>query len=413
MDPRETVRIAARSIAAHRLRSTLTVVGLVIGIASVIVFTTFGASVQQEVVSQVGGTNANNVYVLPSGDDGGPPDAVTAGTPAFTERDVNAIRDLEGVRAVIPQGIVATTEIGYRNQSIARRQMTATTRATFRNDSIVEGRAFRSGANETVLNEAAAGAFDGNVSVGDTITVRLASGERRDLTVVGVVSGTRGGFASGFGDAVPRFYVPVDPFYTTTVESPTLGVDQRAYPALTVVPDPAEATAVKERTSEYLRTDSDARQLLPAGTEISVQTSGDIVEEIEEVIQRITRFVTGIAVISLVVGAIGIANIMLVSVTERTKEIGIMKAVGATERDTVQLFLTEAVFLGALGAVVGVPLGLAVAYGATVYADVGFSVAYEWVAIAVVTGIGVGVVAGIYPAWQAANVDPIDALRYE
>jgi putative ABC transport system permease protein len=123
--------------------------------------------------------------------------------------------------------------------------------------------------------------------------------------------------------------------------------------------------------------------------------------------------VTGIAVISLVVAAIGIANITLVSVTERTKEIGIMKAVGATNRDTMQLFLTESVLLGTTGAVLGVPVGLAVAWGATRFAEVGFRLAVDWIGFAVVVGIGVGIVAGLYPAWRASRVDPIDALRYE
>jgi putative ABC transport system permease protein len=123
--------------------------------------------------------------------------------------------------------------------------------------------------------------------------------------------------------------------------------------------------------------------------------------------------VTGIAVISLVVAAIGIANITLVSVTERTKEIGIMKAVGATNRDTMQLFLTESVLLGTTGAVLGVPVGLAVAWGATRFAEVGFRLAVDWMGFAVVVGIGVGIAAGLYPAWRASRVDPIDALRYE
>ena len=117
--------------------------------------------------------------------------------------------------------------------------------------------------------------------------------------------------------------------------------------------------------------------------------------------------------IALIVGAIGIANIMLVSVTERTREIGIMKAVGARNRDVMGLFLAEATVLGGAGAVVGLPLGLAVAYGATAYAEVSFTPAYAWLAIAVGVGLGVGVVAGLYPAWRAARVDPIDALRYE
>jgi len=134
---------------------------------------------------------------------------------------------------------------------------------------------------------------------------------------------------------------------------------------------------------------------------------------VASVIERITRFVTGVAVIGLVVGAIGIANIMLVSVTERTREIGVMKAVGARNRDVLVLFLVEAGLLGTIGAVLALPVGLVVGYAATRYAEVTFALAPTWMVTAVAVGVVVGVVAGLYPAWRAARVDPIDALRYE
>lgn len=410
----QTLRIAGRSIRAHRLRSALTVLGVVIGIASVIVFATFGASVQAEVIAGVGDTNANNVFIVPADtDEGGPGGLGATGRPLFTEVDVNALRKQGDVRAVIPQGLVPLASVTYNNRTIGQNQATATIPATFNGSYIVEGRGFESGESEVVINQAAADLFGGNDTVGATIRITPASGERRNVTVVGITSGTRGGFSTGFGDATPRFYLPIDPFYTTTVRSPSTPADVKAYPQVTVVADPSRVNEVKNSVETYMNEESDATQLLPEGFEINVQTSGDIVDEIEELIGQITRFVTGIAVISLVVGAIGIANITLVSVTERTKEIGIMKAVGARNRDVLQLFLTEAVLLGALGAAAGVPLGLAVAWGATAYAEVGFALAPEWLAFSVVMGITVGVVAGLYPAWRASKIDPIDALRYE
>ena len=104
---------------------------------------------------------------------------------------------------------------------------------------------------------------------------------------------------------------------------------------------------------------------------------------------------------------------MLVSVTERTREIGIMKAVGARNREVMQLFLVESVLLGAFGALVGLPLGVAGGWVATRYAEIPLTLAPGWFAVAVGVGVFVGVVAGLYPAWRAARVDPIDALRYE
>ena len=415
MDPSEALRIAARSIRAHRLRSGLTVVGMVIGIASVVAFATFGASVQAAVIGDIGDTNANNVFVTPASvDDDSPGGADLAATrPVFTAIDTDRLREQPGVEAVIPQGLVGLSSATYGDQTVAQRQATATVPGTFTESNTVAGRGFESGAAEAVLNEAAAASFERNVTVGSTLELTLASGETRNVTVVGVVSGTRGGFLSGFGGDTPRIFLPVDPFYSTVVESPSVGADVRVYPQLTVVASPEAVPAVKDRTETYLTTDSDAAQLLGEGVEIRVRTSEDVVGAIQDVISQITRFVTGIAVISLVVAAIGIANITLVSVTERTKEIGIMKAVGATNRDTMQLFLTESVLLGTTGAVLGVPVGLAVAWGATRFAEVGFRLAVDWIGFAVVVGIGVGIVAGLYPAWRASRVDPIDALRYE
>jgi putative ABC transport system permease protein len=411
MDPAESVRIALRSIRSHKLRSTLTVVGLVIGIASVIVFATFGASVKAEVVSDIEGSSANNVYVFatPTDDEGF--DQVIQ--PVITEHDVSALGALPGVRTVIPRGTVDANSLRHGSDTVARQRVTATTPETFDAGKTVAGRGFRSGTNEVVLNERAAQAFDENVTVGDRLTVSLAGNRTRELTVVGIVNGTEGQLpVSGFAER-SRVYVPVDPFYRTVVKSPSVGVRQRAYPQATVVTDPTTTEATKAAVESYLEEESDARRLSPAGTELTARTSGDFVAQVSSVIERITRFVTGVAVIGLVVGAIGIANIMLVSVTERTREIGVMKAVGARNRDVLVLFLVEAGLLGAIGAVLALPIGLVVGYAATRYAEVTFALAPAWMATAVVVGVAVGVLAGLYPAWRAARVDPIDALRYE
>ena len=411
MDPRESVTIAARSIRSHKLRSTLTVIGVVIGIASVVTFATFGASVEAEVVGSIGESGANNVYVLgqPSDEDG----FGQAVQPVFTESDVSNIGEIDGVEAVIPRGTVQANSVTYGNDTVAIQQLTATVPAAVTSDVLVEGRSFAVGANETVLNQAAARTtFEENVTVGDQVTVDR-SDETWNLTVVGIVNGTAGELPVGGFGPQPSFYVPADPFYDTVVESPSANARQRAYPQLTVVAEPAETLAVTDAVESYLQTESDARQLAPSGVELVARTSGDFAEQISDVISQITRFVTGIAVIALVVGAIGIANIMLVSVTERTREIGIMKAVGARNRDVMELFLLEATLLGAGGALLGLPLGLAASWAGAQYADVGFALAPFWSALAVLVGVLVGVVAGLYPAWRAARIDPIEALRYE
>ncbi|MGB9932375.1 ABC transporter permease [Haloarcula amylolytica] len=411
MDTGESVRITLRSIRAHKLRSALTVVGVVIGIASVITFATFGASVEAEIVGDIETSNAGNIYVFgtPSGDD----DFDRTLQPVFTEYDVQQLEGIQGVQAVLPRGIVQTQSIQHGNRTLARQQVTATRPASITDGVLVEGRSFEADEEAVVVNERMAGSFSQNLTTGERLTMTMPDGSERNVTVVGVVNGTRGEVPVREFARQPRVYVPIDPFYDSVVESPSAGVRQRAYPQVTLVVDPRAIPETQSAIQAYISGDADARSLSADDTELVARSGNDFVEEISDVIERITRFVTGIAVIALVVGAIGIANVMLVSVTERTREIGIMKAVGARNRDVMQVFLVEAALLGTIGSLLGVPLGLVVGYGATRYAEVAFSLAPLWMALAVGVGVLVGVVAGLYPAWRAARVDPIDALRHE
>ena len=409
MDARETVRLATRSLRGHKLRSALTVLGIVIGIAAVVTFVTFGASLRADVVGQIDDSSANNIYLLSSAEDSnGPPAGFR---PVFTETDIETVRELEGVERVIPQGQVAVSTIGYGNRTIAQGTVTSTTPAAFDGGTFLNGTGFTAGQNEIVLNEQATRLFGGNLTVGDRLNVTFRSVGTRSLTVVGVVNRTGAQLPFETFSNQPRFYVPTDPYYDTVVETPR-GTEERAYPQVTVVANPAQLTSTQDRIEAYFP-DSDAAQLQPPDYELTAQTGGDIADSLEELVNRLTRFVTGLALISLLVGAIGIANIMLVSVTERTREIGIMKAVGARNRDVLVLFLVESGLLGVLGALIALPVGLAGGWAATSYAEIPLTLAPEWFAVAIAVGILVGVVAGLYPAWRAARVDPIDALRRE
>ena len=411
MDGREGVRIAVRSVRAHKLRSALTVVGIVIGIASVITFATFGASVQAEIIGDIGDSNAGNIYIFGTPDDDEGFDRVLQ--PVFTAADLTAISEIDGATTVLPRGSLQVSSIRAANQTLARSQVTATTEKSITTGSVVAGRSFTSGKEEVVVNERLATGFNENLTAGSTLTLNFPDGEERPVTVTGIINGTRGELPVSNFARQPRLYAPVDPFYETVVESPSAGVRQRAYPQVTVVTDPRRTAETRAAIEEYLAADADARRLSAGDTELVARSGSDFIDEISDVIERITRFVTGIGVISLVVGAIGIANVMLVSVTERTREIGIMKAVGARNRDVMSVFVIEAALLGTLGSLLGVPLGLLVGRGAAAYAEVRFALAPDWIALAVVVGIVVGIVAGLYPAWRAARIDPIDALRHE
>ncbi len=407
--------MSLRAIRGHRLRAVLTTLGIVIGVAAVITFVTLGASLQTEVVGEITGEQSPAMQVVSGPASDGPGMSFGgSGQAVFTEHDVRELHDVQGVAEVIPSGGVAISGIRYGNQTLAYNRFTATTPPYFRYQTTAvfsSGEPFTMGERELVLNEPAATLFERNVTAGDTVTIVRPNGDTVNATVAGVVEAATGPFDDF---AAPQVYGPVDPFYDTRLQSPTTGERQRVYPTLTVIAsDFGIIQPTQERVLEYLRTESDARRLTPSAYEFSAITAQDVVDQVLSILDTFTAFITGVAVISLVVGAIGIANIMLVSVTERTREIGIMKAVGAQNRDVLELFLAEAVILGFVGSIAGVVVGVLGGYAATRYVGLPMTFPIVWAGVAVVVGVVVGVAAGLYPAWDAASTDPIDALRYE
>ncbi|RBI62477.1 ABC transporter permease [halophilic archaeon] len=419
MNALESLRISLRNIREHKLRSALTTLGVIIGVAAVITFVTLGASLQADIVQTVAGGNAATLYVSAQSEGNtGLPDLGGGGETVFTEHDVNGIRSLRGVEAAVPQSGIAASSVEYDNSTVSRQWVTVTSPSYFdvRNQKFVAGGAFQSGQREVVLNQPAARMFAaGNVSVGDTITItRAATGEPVNATVVGIVEPTEQSALGIQEGPQPEIYAPTDPFYQRTVFSPSANENQRVYGrVLVLAKSTQQVDAVQGRVYTYLGEQSDARQLKRRGYTFKVTTQDELVAQVRQVSNTFTAYITGIALISLVVGSIGIANIMLVSVTERTREIGIMKAVGAQNGDVLQLFLLEAVLLGVFGSTVGALVGLGGGYVAAQLIGLPLTVRFEWLGIAVVVGLVVGALAGLYPAWDASRTDPIDALRYE
>ncbi|WP_135829377.1 ABC transporter permease [Halorussus halobius] len=421
MDVLEGVRISWRNVREHKLRSTLTTLGVIIGVAAVITFVTLGASLQQDIISTVAGGNAATMYVTAQspGDSQLPSLGGGGGPVVFTQHDVDQIRELRGVEVAAPESGIAASSASFNNSSVGRQWITVSSPGYFRvrNLDFAEGRPYRTGEREVVINRPATGMFADNLSVGETVSfTRAANDEVLNATVVGVVETQDDGSVLGIqGDGEqPQIYAPTDPYYERTVLSPNLRTRQLVYGrVLVTATSTGQVDAVQGRVFSYLGERSDARQLKSNNYQFEVTTQDQIVSQIEQLTGTFTAYISGIAVISLVVGAIGIANIMLVSVAERTREIGIMKAVGAQNRDVLQLFLVEAVVLGVLGSALGALVGLGAAFlGARA---IGLPLAFRpvWFGAAVVVGVAVGVLAGLYPAWDAAHTDPIDALRHE
>ena len=407
----QSLALAWRAVLDNRLRSALTTLGVTIGIGSVIVLVTLGTSLEASLLDEVGDREALSITLAIAPEGPGPPFDFT-GTSVFTEHDIGELAALQGVDRVAPQGTVSIASLEHRGQRVALNQLVATSATAPALEPIEDGRRFEDGADEAVLDAAAAALFPDDVEVGDTLTVRFDDGEEATLEVVGIL-----GEADRFAGGVPlgaAVYVSAERFYTTTAESRAAREEQRVYPQATVVARTIdEVEAVERRAERYLDDASDARELKPGGFEFALISQRQIVAQLQEILATVTLFVTAIAFISLVVGSIGIANIMLVSVTERTREIGIMKAIGGQNAAILKLFLMEATILGVFGALLGTVLGVVGGFFGARYLEFSFVLPWGWMAIAIVIGIVVGLLAGLYPAYRAARLHPIDALRHE
>ncbi len=427
----EAVRMALSNLWSHRMRSMLTILGVIIGVGSVLAVVTLGKSFEQSVVGQFDSIDQKTVYVYssvtPIGQ--GPPDCQQFCN-IFTDVDRQMLAGLPGVERVTVAVDVPATSLTWDGHDLTYERLTATVPESddVRDpDDYTSGGPFGLGEGQVVLGStiakllALSGSPEGTdigdvrpVAAGDAITIRFPDGRQADATVAGVLEED----LTLFGDRNGRVFVPVDPFYSTTRPSPSTGEESRVYGGFTIVAGHVrDVESVRDAADTYVQEDSDARRLKVEGQELAVDTASDIQGQISAVFSQVTLFIGAIGGVSLLVGAIGIANIMLVSVTERTREIGVMKAIGAKDREILLLFLLESIVIGLVGAVFGMALGFAggagVVKGVFAGEDVPLVIPYEWLGIAVGIGVGVGVLAGFLPARRATKIQPIQALSYE
>ena len=396
-----TLRLAFREIRRNVLRSLLTILGIVIGVAAVIVMVTLGAGTTAQVTEQIASMGSNLLMLMPGPRHGGR----SAGSRYFDLADTQAIaREIPAIAAVAPVSNLRVTAV-YGNQNWST-TVTGTDNAFFevRNWSIARGEPFdprdlRAGRavcllGETVRKEL----FGAQDPLGATVRLKTLS-----CKVIGILN-AKG--QSTFGsDADDLMVIPLRTFQRRLAGNQHIG-------QIHVSAREGEATEkVKQELEALMRV---RRNIPPKGDDdFRVMDMQEIVSTLTGVTTVLTTLLGSVAAISLLVGGIGIMNIMLVSVTERTREIGIRMAIGALERDVLLQFLVEAVVLSSFGGLFGIALALAASAALAALMHIPFIFNPGIVLIAFLFSATVGIVFGYFPARRAARLDPIEALRHE
>ncbi|MDR3589299.1 MAG: ABC transporter permease [Negativicutes bacterium] len=402
----ESVLIAFDGLKANKLRSILTMLGIIIGVGAVIAMLSVGKGVQQRVESSIASLGSNLLIVLPGSNSPSGGVRLAAGSNiTLTSQDAQAIsREISGISAVAPSA-QRSYQVVFGNQNwVTQVQGSTPEFLDVRNWNVASGSFFTSRdldsrARVVVLGQTVATNLFGDISpVGQTIRINKAP-----FRVIGVLE-LKG--QSGMGqDQDDLAVIPL-----TTAQDRLIGITY-----VNSISVQAENGDVINQVQDDITTLLRVRHHLPANVpdDFTVRNLAAIMATAQETTNTMTIFLGVVGAISLVVGGIGIMNIMLVSVTERTREIGIRKALGATFSNILLQFLIEAIVIGVTGGLIGIFMGVG---GAQIISRVtGWATVISGTAIIASFGVSVltGLFFGLYPARKAALLDPIDALRYE
>ncbi len=401
----ESVLIALEGLKANKLRSFLTMLGIIIGVGAVIAMVSIGMGVRQKVETSIAGLGSNLIIVMPGATTPSGVRLAAGSSTTLTNADAQAIsREIAGVSAVAP-AVNRSYQLVYGNQNWTTNVLgTNPEYLDVRNFSVATGTVFSTKDIDTrarvaVIGKTVADNLFGDVTpLGQTIRINKAP-----FRVIGVLESK--GQSSMGQDQDDLVIVPL-----TTAQERLLGITY-----LNNISVQAASSDVIDQVQEDITVLLRSRHHLAPGLpdNFTVRNLAAVMATAQETTSTITLLLGNIAAISLVVGGIGIMNIMLVSVTERTREIGIRKALGATYRNILLQFLIEAVVIGVTGGLIGIALGLVGSSAISFFAGWNTVVSPLSIAIAFIFSVLIGLFFGLYPARKAALLDPIDALRYE
>jgi putative ABC transport system permease protein len=405
MNISESFLTALDSLFANKLRSLLTMLGVIIGVAAVIALLAIGNGVSRSITNEITAIGTNLIVITTDFDNSG-------GYQALSLADVEALSDplrapaLGQVAAVVQgsQEVIAGSNSYRTTVSGATANYFPVNNLTeFQSGDGLTAQDLELGARVVVLgSEAADNLFPEEYPIGKLIRINGVGYE-----VVGVLTSSGSGFTSADNNIFMPLTTAQSRLYTERTRQ-----GQRAVNSITAQAASTEQTEeAVEQITAVLRQEHNITYA--AEDDFTLLSQSDLLATFDIITGTLTAFLGAIAGISLVVGGIGIMNIMLVSVTERTREIGIRKAVGALKRDILTQFLLESVLLSLLGGALGILLGWLISLGAGALLELETVVELSTVLLATGFATAVGVIFGIYPAWQAAGLRPIEALRYE
>ncbi len=396
----ESFRIALRALNANKVRSALTMLGVIIGVAAVILLVSIGTGVQDQVTGSIEGLGSNLLFVFPynmeaaqEGGGGGP--GGMSSTKQFTNADADLLSRRLGSAAIVVPVVQAPGQLRVGNRTMR----TTIAAGTAEGDEVFTAE-LDAGRHYTRSEWASAARV---VAIGSSVRNKLFPSENpigkqlningQRFAVIGHYKAQGGGFG---GDQDNQIYMP------NTTAQRLIGVDDLSQITIKAN-DPEDVDLIKAQVERVLRP--------RFGEDFTVFTQEQTLGILSQLLGTLTAMLAGLASISLLVGGIGIMNIMLVSVSERTREIGIRKAVGARTYDILSQFVIEAVVLSVVGGALGILMGSGGAFALQTWIP---AVVTPWaVVLAFFFSAAVGVFFGVYPAYRASRLDPIEALRYE
>ena len=412
VDTKETIKMALDTLRTNKLRSGLTILGIVIGVMTVIIISSVVNGLNSSVSSLVESLGTNVIWVFRFPVIATRPTTEMLTRKQLTYDDAMAMKDLPHVVAVTPglqyrdnSGVEGTVAVKFGTKKMEGTTLegdTASVKDVY-DLNLKDGRFFNDGdveraANVVVLGNDTADELFGTISpVGQDVTIAGMV-----FTVVGVMDKQKQAFGGGKNPDDNKAFFPVTTFHKIHPEVLDYWISLK-------FDDQKNKALVQDELEELLRRRRKVANAAPDN--FAIFGTDSLTRLWDQITFGLFGLMLSLSAVGLLVGGVGVMNIMLVSVTERTREIGVRKAIGASKQTILAQFTLEAITLCAVGGLIGLTLGSAVALGIRLVFPSLLSPL--WMTAAFVSSCGIGLVFGIYPAWKAANLNPIDALRYE